>query len=106
MCDGTPLVLHFVSALAGEGPSPRDPGKVYIIVPQSRAYLADLLAKAVQGREDMVVIVDRRRRERRTREESVMVDRRHGARRKPKDDVIEVVLASGTRREQPSEGPA
>ena len=84
--------MHFVSALTGAGNAPGDPRKVYIIVPRSRAYLADLLAKAVEGREDVEVIVDRRRRDRRTQQQPVAQERRRTERRQPKEELVEVVL--------------
>ena len=84
--------MHFVSALTGSGSASGDPRKVYIIVPRARAYLADLLAKAVEGRKDVEVIVDRRRRDRRTEEQPVPVERRRMERRQPKEELVEVVL--------------
>ena|SRR5438309_668725 len=87
-----PLVMLFVSALAGGENSPGDPRKVHIIVPRSRAYLADLLAKALEGREDVEVIVDRRQRDRRTQQKAVVTERRGTERRRPKEEVVEVVL--------------
>ena len=89
-----PLVLLFVSALAGGENSSGGPQKVRIIVPRSRPYLADLLAKATQGREDVEIIVDRRRRDRRARQQSVPAERRQMQRRRPKEEVVEVVLGT------------
>ena len=98
-----PLVLLFVSALAGGESSPGGPRKVSIIVPWSRPYLAELLAKATQGREDVEVIVDRRRRDRRTQEQSVGTERRRAQRRQPKEEVVEVVLGAVDRSSGPPE---
>src|SRR2546422_3913832 len=64
-CAMEPLVMFLVSALTGGENSPGDPHRVHIVVPRSHAYLADLLAKAFEGRGDVEVIVDRRRGDRR-----------------------------------------
>ena len=100
------LVVRFVRAITGGENSPGDSPKMYIIVPRSRAYLADLLAKAFAGREDVEIMVDRRRGERRTQREPVVVDRRRAERRRLKDEMIEVVIGAGTRLEGSPEGPA
>lgn len=69
-----------------------NPGAVYIIVPRSRAYLADLIRKAFEGREDAKILVDRRYGERRTQQRPIVVERRRGERRRSKEQVIEVVI--------------
>ena len=99
-----PLVLLFVSALAGGENFSGGPRKAYIIIPRSRAYLADLLAKATQGREDVEIIVDRRRRDRRARQQSVPAERRQMQRRRPREEVVEVVLGTVGRPAGPPEG--
>lgn len=78
-----------------------NPGKVRIIVPRARAYLADLIAKAFESREDVEIIVDRRYGERRTRNVAVAVQRRWKERRRPKEEVIEVVVGKTTEPERP-----
>src|SRR2546422_9866597 len=83
-----PLVMLFVSALTGGENSPGDPRKVHIIVPRPRAYLADLLAKALEGREDVEVIVDRRQRDRRTQQKAVVTERRRMERRGRKEKAL------------------
>src|SRR2546426_12835874 len=60
-CAMEPLVMFLVSALTGGENSPGDPHRVHIVVPRSHAYLADLLAKAFEGRGGVEGIVDRRR---------------------------------------------
>lgn len=100
-----PLVMSFVAALIGAGSSEGNPAKVFIIVPRPRAYLADLLAKAFEGREDVEVIVDRRHAERRTQKRPVAVERRRDQRRRPKEEAIEVVVGTG-QPEKRDEGPA
>jgi len=90
-----PLVMFLVSALTGGENSPGDPHRVHIVVPRSHAYLADLLAKAFEGRGDVEVIVDRRRGDRRMQQQPVTVERRRADRRRPKDATIEVVTGTG-----------
>jgi hypothetical protein len=103
------LVLSFVAALVGGGDSPGNPGlnpgKIYIIVPRTRAYLADLMARAFEGRKDVEIIVDRRSGDRRTRRQPVPVERRRGERRRFKEEVIEVVIGTSGR-PGGAEGPA
>lgn len=91
------LVFSFVSAVTGPGRSDGDDEKITIIVPQSHAYLADLLGKAFEGRGDVEVVVDRRRADRRKGQQPISVERRHRDRRRAKDEVIEVVLGKVSR---------
>lgn len=100
-----PLIMSFVTALTDTGHSDGNPGKVIIIVPRPRAYLADLLAKAFEGREDVEVIVDRRYGERRIQKRPVPAERRSGQRRRPKQEVIEVVVGRMGEPEGPEESP-
>jgi hypothetical protein len=88
------------------GDASDNPRRVSIIVPQGRANLAELVAKAFEGREDVTIMVDRRRRERRTRHQPVAVDRRRAERRRPKAEVFEVVIESVNRPGKAREGPA
>ncbi len=87
-----PLVFSFVSALTGPEYSDGDDRKIHVIVPRSHAYLADLLARAFERREDVEVIVDRRQGERRGEQRPVAVERRREERRRRKEAVIEVVV--------------
>lgn len=84
--------MFFVTPLSDAARSHANPGKVFIIVPRHRAYLADLLVKAFEARQDVEIVVDRRYGERRTRSQATAVERRRGPRRRPKDEVIEVVV--------------
>ncbi len=86
------LVISFVSAVTGAGYSEGDDAKITIVVPRSHAYLADLLARAFEGREDIEVVVDRRRGDRRAQQRPVSVDRRRKDRRRRKEEVVEVVV--------------
>ena len=101
------LVMRFVRAITGGENSPGDSPKLYIIIPRPHAYLADLLAKAFEGRTDVEIVADRRRGERRMQQQPAAVERRRGAdRRKPKDEVIEVVIGVGDRPKGSPEEPA
>src|SRR3989442_8526188 len=84
-CAMEPLVMFLVSALTGGENSPGDPHKGHIVVPRSHAYLADLLAKAFEGRGEVEVIVDRRRGDRRMQQEPAAVGRRRAGRRRPQN---------------------
>lgn len=95
--------MAFVAPLSNRGHS-ENPGKVCIIVPRARAYLADLLVKAFEGRDDVEIIVDRRQGERRTRKVAVAVERRWAERRRTKEEVIEVVVGKATEPEGPRRG--
>jgi len=101
-----PLVMRFVSAFPGAGHSPGDLRRVHIVVPRSRAYLADLLAKAFEGREGVEIIVDRRSRDRRMQQLPVGAERRRAQRRRSQEEMIEVVIGTGTKLEGSPEGPA
>jgi hypothetical protein len=101
-----PLVLSFVAPLVDAEHSDGDPAKVYIVIPRHRAYVADLLRKALEAREDVEIIVDRRHGERRTRHRPVAVERRRADRRRPKEEVIEVVIGKLDQLGRPPESPA
>lgn len=97
------LIMSLVAPVSNPGHS-ENPGKVCIIVPRTRAYLADLLVKAFEGREDVEIIVDKRYGERRTRKVIVAVERRWAERRRTKEEVIEVVIGRTTEPEGPRRG--
>lgn len=87
-------IMSFLTPLADTAHPGGNAGKVFIIVPQHRAYFADLLIKAFEGREDVEVITDRRHGERRTQQQASRMERRQGQRRRPKEGVIEVVVGT------------
>lgn len=97
------LSMSFVAPVGNPG-HPENPGKVRIIVPRARAYLADLLVKAFEGREDVEIIVERRQGERRTQKVPVAFERRWAERRRPKEEVIEVVVGRTTEPQGPRGG--
>jgi len=92
------LVISLVTALTGGQRSDSGHERVSIIVPATHTHLLDLLAKAFEGREDVEVIVDRRRGDRRAQERPVAVERRRAERRRPKGEAIEFVIGMGTQR--------
>ena len=98
------MILSFLTPLADAAHPVGNPGKVFIVVPRHRAYLADLLVKAFEGREDVEIVADRRYGERRTQQRSVGVERRRGQRRQPKEEVIEVVFRRIGSPEEPRTG--
>src|SRR2546426_9513709 len=91
------LVMRFVRAISGGENSPGDSPKLYIIIPRPHAYLADLLAKAFEGRKDVEIIADRRHGERRIQQQPAGVERRRADRRKPKEGGIGGVIGAGDR---------
>lgn len=100
------LVMSFVTALTDAESSDGNPGKVLIVVPRPRAYLADLLAKAFEAREDVEIITDRRYGDRRTRQLPFPVERRRGERRRLRQQVIEVVIGGSGQPGGPRHGTA
>src|SRR2546428_11636586 len=95
------LVMRFVRAITGGENSPGDSPKLYIIIPRPHAYLADLLVKAFEGRQDVEIIADRRRGERRMQQKPPAVARRCADRREPKYPEIQAVRWGGG----PPDGP-
>jgi hypothetical protein len=68
-------------------------GKMSIIVRQPYSHLEKELLKTFKGQEDVRVLVDKRKGERRLISDSVAVDRRRSDRRSPKEELVEVVLS-------------
>src|SRR2546428_13695540 len=98
---GTPLeslVISLVTALTGGQRSDSGHERISIIVPGAHAHLVDLLAKAFEGREDVEVIVDRRRGDRRTQERPVAVGRGRAARGGAKGGAGQGVVGAGAHR--------
>jgi hypothetical protein len=63
-----------------------------LIVRRPYAHLEDRLHRAFEGRDDVVVIADRRRGQRRVSDRLITMDRRRGDRRQPKEELLEVVI--------------
>ena len=82
-------------------------GTTYVIVRRPYAYLAEELRLALQGREDVKVLVDRRQGERRARNRRFAVDRRRSDRRGTKEELLEVVVVPSSPTEtRPGVAPA
>src|SRR5215813_172693 len=70
-------------------------GAMYVIIKQAHAYLEETLRRAFAGQENVRVVVDRRRGERRTTRGSVAVERRRADRRRPREHLVEVIVTEG-----------
>src|SRR2546425_10079297 len=92
------LVISLVTALTGGQRSDSGHERVSIIVPATHTHLLDLLAKAFEGREDVEVIVDRRRGDRRAQERPVGGGGRRAGRGRPKGGASEVASGTGQQR--------
>ncbi len=68
--------------------------KMFIIVLRPYNLLEDELRETIKGQEDVQVIVDRRYGERRTSRQAVEVERRLSEQRRPKEGIVDVVLAA------------
>ena len=67
--------------------------RMCIVVQRPYAYLQNDLLQGFAGEADVVVTVDRRTSERRTRVESVSVERRRADRRQFAEGIVDVVLS-------------
>ncbi len=88
------LSFSFLSALSPPERSDSGDRRIYVIVPRTQAYLADLLTKAFEGRTDLEVLVDRRRGERRAQPKVVSLDRRRVDRRRTAQGTVQVVITN------------
>jgi hypothetical protein len=70
-----------------------NPGRMLLIVRQPYAQLAERLRRAFEGRDDIVVIADRRRGDRRASGRPIQDERRRRTeRRSRKEEILEVVI--------------
>jgi hypothetical protein len=74
---------------------PHNPGRMLLIVRRQYAQLEDRLRRAFEGRDDIVVIADRRRGDRRASTRPVQGERRRAERRSRKEEILEVVIEGG-----------
>jgi len=74
------------------GGSAQSSGRMLLIVRRPYAHLEDRLRRAFGGRDDVAVITDRRRGQRRVSDRLVTMDRRRGDRRLRKEELLEVVI--------------
>jgi hypothetical protein len=90
MTELTPaFVLRILRVREGLG---RNPARMLLIVRRPYAHLEDRLRGAFAGREDVAIIVDRRRGERRLNPRPVPDDRRQADRRTQKESILDVVI--------------
>jgi hypothetical protein len=88
------LSFSFLSALSPPERSDSGDRRIYVIVPRTQAYLADLLTKAFEGRTDIEVLVERRRGQRRAQPKVVSSDRRRADRRRTAQGTVQVVITN------------
>ena len=69
-----------------------NPGRMLLIVRRPYGHLEERLRRAFEGRDDIVVIPDRRRSNRRTSGRSVHEERRRADRRSRAEEILEIVI--------------
>jgi len=69
-----------------------NPGRMLLIVRRPYGHLEERLRRVFEGRDDIVVIPDRRRSDRRTSARPVQDERRRAERRSRKEEMLEVVF--------------
>jgi len=90
MVEFIPLFLMTILGVTGgEG---HNPGRMRLIVRRPYAYLETRIRQAFAGHDDVEVIIDRRRGERRLRDRPIQDERRQDARRKPREEMLEIVI--------------
>lgn len=80
---------------ATPGPNQRR-GVMYLIIHRPYVHLEERFRRAFEGQEDVKIIVDRRRGDRRTERRPFAVERRKADRRGSKEEVVDVVVLGGT----------
>src|SRR5260370_37195889 len=88
------FVLSILGVTEGQG---HRPARMRMIVRRPYAYLESRLRRAFEGRDDVDIISDRRRGERRAGARPVQKERRQGERRMTKGQMLEVVREGGAR---------
>ena len=69
-----------------------NPGRMLLIVRRPYGHLEERLRRVFEGRDDIVVIPDRRSRDRRASARPVQDERRRAERRSRKEEMLEVVF--------------
>ena len=90
MAEFIPAFLMTVLGLTEGGR--HNPGKMRLIVRRPYTYLENRIRQAFSGHDDVEVILDRRRGERRVRDRAPRDERRRDARRKTREEILEVVI--------------
>jgi len=89
----TEFIPTFLMSILGvTGGLVHNPGRMRLIMRRPYAYLETRIRQAFEGRDDVEVITDRRRGDRRLAHRPVQEERRQDARRKPKEEILEVVI--------------
>jgi hypothetical protein len=83
------LVRILRAAVRSEGTPP----SMCIVIRRPYAELEQEILRAFEGQDDVQILVDRRRGERRRQPEAVDVDRRRQDRRKAVDEIVEVTFS-------------
>src|SRR5216684_1148318 len=83
------FVLSVLGIAGGAGPNP---AKMRLIVKRPYVHLEERLRRAFEGRDDVEIMTDRRRGERRVIRRSAQEERRRAERRTPKEEILEVVI--------------
>ena len=83
------FVIRMVSVTAGLR---HNPGRMLLIVRRPYGHLEERLRRVFEGRDDIVVIPDRRSSDRRARGRPVQDERRRAERRSRKEEMLEVVF--------------
>ena len=83
------FLMTILGVTEGRG---HNPGRMRLIVRRPYAYLENRIRQAFAGHDDVEVIIDRRRGERRLRDRPPQDERRRDARRKPREEILEVVI--------------
>lgn len=89
------LPLFLIKILGATSPLAGNPGELYLIIRRPHAYLEESLRRALEGDDDVTVVVDRRSGERRTSMHPVALERRRTDRRRQREEVLEVVIGEG-----------
>jgi|SRR5438128_12582902 len=71
---------------------PHTPARMLLIVRRPYAHLEDRLRRAFEGRDDVEIIADRRRGERRVSARQIPVEQRRTERRTAKEQIMDVVI--------------
>ena len=85
------FVLTVLGMTEGSG---HNPARMRLIVKRPYAHLEDRLRRAFEEREDVEVIVDRRRGQRRMSDRPVQAEQRRTDRRTPREEML-VILVQG-----------
>ncbi|MBI4271507.1 MAG: hypothetical protein HY615_14320 [Candidatus Rokubacteria bacterium] len=87
----TEFIPVFVLTVLGAMNGPKR-ARMRLVLTKPYAYLENRLRRALEERDDVEILVDRRRGERRRSARPVREDRRQSERRTPKEAILEMVI--------------